>query len=245
MVALVRFGRWDEVLALPAPPARVALHDRRVALRARHRVQRQGPGGRRRAGAGRAGGRSSSRCRPSARSRSSSGRRTCCRWRPTCWPARWRPRPATSASAERLLRAAMAEQDTHWFTEPPPWYFPVRQSLGAVLLQAGRPADAEVVYREDLRRNPGNGWSLFGLAPEPAGAGQDRRGRRRPTALPRGVGAGRRDAHRVAVLSSSAVSARGAGALAISSASSRARSASSGRRRSRTRRASSSRPIFT
>jgi predicted Zn-dependent protease len=67
-------------------------------------------------------------------------------------------------SAERLLRAAVAEQDTHWFTEPPPWYFPVRQTLGAVLLQAGRAADAEVVYREDLKRNPGNGWSLFGLA---------------------------------------------------------------------------------
>ena len=68
------------------------------------------------------------------------------------------------ATAERLLRAAVAEQDTHWFTEPPPWYFPVRQSLGAVLLQAGRASDAEQVYREDLRRNPGNGWSLFGLA---------------------------------------------------------------------------------
>jgi tetratricopeptide (TPR) repeat protein len=68
------------------------------------------------------------------------------------------------ATAERLLRAAVAEQDTHWFTEPPPWYFPVRQALGAVLLQAGRAADAEQVYREDLRRNPGNGWSLFGLA---------------------------------------------------------------------------------
>jgi len=67
-------------------------------------------------------------------------------------------------TAERLLRAAVAEQDSHWFTEPPPWYFPVRQALGAVLLQAGKPGDAEQVYREDLRRNPGNGWSLFGLA---------------------------------------------------------------------------------
>jgi predicted Zn-dependent protease len=67
-------------------------------------------------------------------------------------------------TAERLLRAAVTEQDSHWFTEPPPWYFPVRQSLGAVLLQAGRAGDAEQVYREDLRRNPNNGWSLFGLA---------------------------------------------------------------------------------
>jgi tetratricopeptide (TPR) repeat protein len=66
-------------------------------------------------------------------------------------------------TAERLLRSAVAEQDTHWFTEPPPWYFPVRQALGAVLLQGNRAADAEQVYREDLRRNPGNGWSLFGL----------------------------------------------------------------------------------
>ena len=136
---------------------------RRVALRARPGVQRQGPGRRGRARAGRAGGRCSSRCRRSAPSRSSSAPRTCCSSRPTCWPARWRPRPATSASAERLLRAAVAEQDTHWFTEPPPWYFPVRQSLGAVLLQAGRAREAEQVYREDLRRNPGNGWSLFGL----------------------------------------------------------------------------------
>jgi tetratricopeptide (TPR) repeat protein len=67
------------------------------------------------------------------------------------------------ATAERLLRAAVAEQDTHWFTEPPPWYFPVRQALGAVLLKANRAAAAEQVYREDLVRNPGNGWALYGL----------------------------------------------------------------------------------
>lgn len=66
--------------------------------------------------------------------------------------------------AVRHLQAAVAEQDGHWFTEPPPWYFPVRQALGAALLQGGRPGEAEVVYREDLRRNPENGWSLFGLA---------------------------------------------------------------------------------
>ena len=58
----------------------------------------------------------------------------------------------------------MAIQDGHWFTEPPPWYYPVRQSLGAALLAAGRPAEAEAVYREDLARNRENGWSLFGLA---------------------------------------------------------------------------------
>jgi len=67
-------------------------------------------------------------------------------------------------TAVRHLAEAARIQDGHWFTEPPPWYFPVRQTLGAILLSAGRPAEAEAVYREDLRRNPENGWSLFGLA---------------------------------------------------------------------------------
>lgn len=40
----------------------------------------------------------------------------------------------------------------------------MRQTLGAILLQAGRNAEAEATYREELRRNPDNGWSLFGLA---------------------------------------------------------------------------------
>ena len=66
--------------------------------------------------------------------------------------------------AVRHFLAAVAEQDGHWFTEPPVWYYPVRQSLGAALLAGGRPVEAEAVYRDDLKRNPDNGWSLFGLA---------------------------------------------------------------------------------
>ncbi len=63
----------------------------------------------------------------------------------------------------RLLREAVALQDQLPYMEPPYWYYPVRQSLGAALLQASRPAEAEGVYREDLTHNPQNGWSLFGL----------------------------------------------------------------------------------
>jgi tetratricopeptide (TPR) repeat protein len=66
--------------------------------------------------------------------------------------------------AVRHFLAAVAEQDGHWFTEPPVWYYPVRQSLGAALLAGGRAVEAEAVYRDDLKRNPDNGWSLFGLA---------------------------------------------------------------------------------
>ncbi|MGH7414590.1 MAG: hypothetical protein ACREKJ_10365, partial [Candidatus Rokuibacteriota bacterium] len=72
-------------------------------------------------------------------------------------------RGGDAGTAVTHLAEAVRLQDQHWFTEPPPWYYPVRQSLGAVLQQAGRAAEAEAVYREDLRRNPENGWSLFGL----------------------------------------------------------------------------------
>jgi tetratricopeptide (TPR) repeat protein len=65
--------------------------------------------------------------------------------------------------AVRQLEEAVRLQDKLPYTEPPPWYYPVRQSLGAVLLAAGRAADAEKVYYEDLQRNPENGWSLYGL----------------------------------------------------------------------------------
>ncbi len=62
------------------------------------------------------------------------------------------------------LEAAVKIQDDLPYIEPPAWFFPVRQSLGAALLQAGRAAEAEAVYREDLRQYPRNGWSLYGLA---------------------------------------------------------------------------------
>ncbi|HJQ84519.1 MAG TPA: hypothetical protein VKA21_10610 [Candidatus Binatia bacterium] len=66
--------------------------------------------------------------------------------------------------AVRRLEDAVRIQDGLRYMEPPPWYYPTRQSLGAVLLAAGKPKQAEAVYREDLRRNPENGWSLHGLA---------------------------------------------------------------------------------
>ncbi len=66
--------------------------------------------------------------------------------------------------AIRRLRAAVAKEESLSYNEPPDWYYPVRQSLGAVLMEAGRPGEAESVYRENLKHYPENGWSLFGLA---------------------------------------------------------------------------------
>jgi tetratricopeptide (TPR) repeat protein len=67
-------------------------------------------------------------------------------------------------AAIAALREAAKIEDATPYDEPPAWHSPVRQTLGAVLLAAGRPAQAEAAYREELKRNPDNGWSLFGLA---------------------------------------------------------------------------------
>ena len=61
------------------------------------------------------------------------------------------------------LERAVRLEDGLLYNEPPDWYFPVRHLLGAMLMDAGRPEEAEVVYAADLRRNPENGYSLFGL----------------------------------------------------------------------------------
>jgi tetratricopeptide (TPR) repeat protein len=65
--------------------------------------------------------------------------------------------------AVAMLREAVAIQDTLKYGEPPDWFFPVRESLGAALLMNGDTASAEKVFREDLDRNPRNPRSLFGL----------------------------------------------------------------------------------
>lgn len=67
--------------------------------------------------------------------------------------------PAAIAAFER----AVALDDELQYDEPEPLPFPARHWLGAALLEAGRPADAERVYRDDLKQHPHNGWSLLGL----------------------------------------------------------------------------------
>lgn len=158
---LMRFGRWDEILAEPAFPDFVPIsralqhYARAVAYAAKDDV-------------------------PSAR-----------REQAAFLEARGRvPEEAffgnNSASdvldvAERLmegeilyragetdaglaaLAAAVAREDQLRYDEPPDWIQPVRHAYGAALLQAGRFAEAEAVFREDLAKLPDNGWGLYGL----------------------------------------------------------------------------------
>ncbi len=163
IVALVRFGRWDEVVVVPAPPREwpytlgVWHYARGLAFNAKGQA----------ADARRELGELETLLAsvPPERTVAFFFRaKNLLQLAANVLAGEMAAKAGDAASAERLLRAAVAEQDTHWFTEPPPWYFPVRQSLGAVLLQIGRAGEAEQVYRDDLGRNPGNGWSLFGLA---------------------------------------------------------------------------------
>jgi tetratricopeptide (TPR) repeat protein len=62
------------------------------------------------------------------------------------------------------LRSALALEDALKYDEPPSWMIPLRHSIGANLMAAGRFGEAEQVYRDDLKRLPENGWSLFGLS---------------------------------------------------------------------------------
>jgi tetratricopeptide (TPR) repeat protein len=69
----------------------------------------------------------------------------------------------SKANAIEHWRKAVATQDGLRYDEPPDWYYPVRESLGGALLAAEKPAEAEQVFREDLKQNPRNPRSLFGL----------------------------------------------------------------------------------
>jgi tetratricopeptide (TPR) repeat protein len=70
---------------------------------------------------------------------------------------------ANDKAAIQHWKRAVEAEDALSYDEPPTWYYPVRESLGGALLRSGQPAEAEAVFREDLKRNPRNPRSLFGL----------------------------------------------------------------------------------
>jgi tetratricopeptide (TPR) repeat protein len=69
-------------------------------------------------------------------------------------------------------KRAVAQEDGFAYNEPADWFYPMRHYLGAALLDAKKPKEAEAVYREDLKNNPGNGWALYGLATALAAQGK-------------------------------------------------------------------------
>jgi tetratricopeptide (TPR) repeat protein len=163
LFAMVRFGRWSEILSEPEPPARI-VYWHAIWRYARGMAQlRTGHPDRAKAELAALGAAAS---KPDAASQAvgySNGARIL--------DIAENALAGEIAAAARDYDAALVRldravrlQDGLLYTEPPDWYYPMRHNLGAVLLAAGRPEEAEVVYWQDLRQFPGNGYSLLGLS---------------------------------------------------------------------------------
>lgn len=158
-----RFGQWDAVMQEPEPPADLAYasaiwhYSRGLALAARGHLDRA----------------RAERDRlhkivvsidPSRILGTSNNERKVCELAEAILEGEIAAAGGDRAPAIARLTAAVAVQDTLIYDEPPIWYFPVREALGAELIAAGKPAPAEAVYRKDLKLNPENPRSLDGLA---------------------------------------------------------------------------------
>jgi tetratricopeptide (TPR) repeat protein len=160
--ARVRFGLWEEMLALPAPQPKLIglragyLYGRAVALAASGRVPES---------------RSTldelQKLAATAPADAAAGQNTLKSVLAIAIPiveARIADAEAQSKDVLTLLRQAVAAEDRLAYDEPKNWFFPARHLLGVALLKQGAASEAERVYREELRQNPANGWSLYGLS---------------------------------------------------------------------------------
>jgi tetratricopeptide (TPR) repeat protein len=159
--ALVRFGKWDDVLALPKPPTELTYttaiwrYARGMAFAATKRfdeAQQEHQALAQLAGS-----------IPQDRTMGVTRVVDLARIAERVLAGEIAARRGQYEQAIELLEAAAKLEDALRYYEPPLWHIPVRHSLGAVLLQAGRPAEAEKAYRIDLMQHPHNGWALFGL----------------------------------------------------------------------------------
>ena len=172
LFARIRFGRWDEIRRTPQPPAGQAFQNamwhyaRGLAAAA---TGRTGQARRHLKALGRLG-----RDPELADIRISFASATdLARLAEHLVAGEIHASKGRSGRAIEEMRAAVTLQDNLRYAEPPAFHYPVRQSLGAVLLDADQAAEAEAVYRQDLEHNPHNGWSLFGLAMALADQGRD------------------------------------------------------------------------
>ena len=155
---LLRFARWDDVLAEPAPASRMIIT---AALRHYARALAYAGKGDR--------AKSLEEQRAFFEARAAIPQQTMFLFNPAdkimnIAALVLAARLVTDAnSAIPIWQRAVAAQDALSYDEPPAWYYWIRQSLGAALLRSGHAADAEPVFREGLRRSPRNPRLLFGL----------------------------------------------------------------------------------
>jgi tetratricopeptide (TPR) repeat protein len=158
----VKFGMWDEMLAEPAPSPRLPgatisyLQSRASALAAKGRVNE--------AKAELAKSAQAISAVPEEATQGNNQAKPLYDVGQLKAEARIAGAEQRRDEAVRLLAEAVSLEDKLAYNEPSDIIFPTRHLLGAGLLVAGRPGEAEAVYREDLRRNPKNGWAYFGLS---------------------------------------------------------------------------------
>jgi len=159
--ALVRFGLWDEMIALGAPDPRARgltagyLYGRGVALAARGRIKD--------ANATLAELHALA-LRAADESPTLDSLHGVLAVAEPIVAARIAASEGRNDDAVTLLQQAVAAEDNLPHADPAQWFFPARHLLGAQLLIAGRAGEAQRIYRDDLARNPANGWALYGLA---------------------------------------------------------------------------------
>ena len=159
VLTLIRFGRFDEVLARHQP-AEGRNRGRLVGLRARLRELEAGTDRLRKAVS-----RSCPQDRRTRRRRRSGchRRRICSVWSPAFSTARSSAWRVICPGAIAAFRVAADTQEALTYDEPEPLPFSARHWLGAALLEAKQFGEAEAVYRAELTHHPHNGWSLLGL----------------------------------------------------------------------------------
>lgn len=170
LLAMVRFGRYDALLKEPRPPAKYPvmtglwLHAHGLALAAKGRL----PEARKEL----AELQQLAACVPAETTAGNNTARDVLGVAARVLEAGIAER-ARSPGVHALWARAVADADKLAYSEPADWFYPVRHFQGAALLDARRFAEAEAVYREDLRLNPHNGWGLFGLSQALEGQGKD------------------------------------------------------------------------
>ncbi|MDX2031007.1 MAG: hypothetical protein SF339_10080 [Blastocatellia bacterium] len=158
----LRFNRWDEVLKTPPPAADAPVtsvlwqYARGVALAATGKVNE--------AEAARQAFAAAAKNTPGETPFGLNSAESVFKIAGNILDARIAAARGDRRAAVDAFRRAVAAHDALNYDEPPGWYYPVRESLGAALLLAGNAAEAERVFRRDLEMNPHNARSLFGLA---------------------------------------------------------------------------------
>jgi tetratricopeptide (TPR) repeat protein len=161
MEALVRFGRWDEVLAAPEPAASLP-----VSRTMRHAARAIAFAAKGRPVDARLEQQAFAAARAKVPAEAFFGNNTAgtvLDVAEAMLDGEILLREGKSEEGLVRLREAVRREALVRYNEPPDWIIPVRHALGAALMNLGRYKEAEQVYREDLKKWPDNGWSLFGL----------------------------------------------------------------------------------